>query len=123
MYYTRHRLFAPSLPTPGIPRAPWQSRDRVANRPIDDDEIQDAVQELYGRILSSYVGVRSDGREGGGEDRPYRAWVFMWNRNEGAYRSLDREFEVPHPSDIQCAYEVASSEHGSDVDMSDGEES
>lgn len=92
-------------------------------RPINDEEIQDTVRQLYSQTLSYFMGVQSDKHKDSSENPRYLAWVLMLNRNQGAYHCLDHEFKVLGWWDIECTYEVTQSEQQSDADMLVNEES
>ena len=90
-------------------------------RRVDDDEIQDAVQELYGYRQMSYVNVEAKEGEGdhdSGTVTDMKAWVLIRRRVEGSARLFFHDYDKPKYSDIQAAYRDESSDDDSGDDES-----
>ena len=82
-------------------------------RRVDDDEIQDAVQELYGYRQMSYVNVEAKEGEGdhdSGTVTDMKAWVLIRRRVDGSARLFFHDYDKPRYSDIQARYQDESSD-------------
>ena len=84
-------------------------------RPVDGDEIQEAVQELYGYRQMSYINIQADEGEGVGDSGSVlmKAWVLIHRPVMGSERLFVNDYDKPRYWDILCRYPNRSSEDDS----------
>ena len=76
-------------------------------RPVDEVEIREAVEELYGYRQMSYVNIQADEGEGGLDSDTVldmKAWVLIRRRVMGSERLFVHDYDKPRYWDIQSRY-------------------
>ena len=83
-------------------------------RAIDDAEVQDAVQQLYGVQLVLFGGVTTDSHHADGDDAHRYYWVRINHRLEGTEKVLKWD-KLPWLSDMGCDYRRCLTDDGSKI--------